>query len=127
MLRLFREVGRDVKVLSRGRARGPRHGARSGRRLSSLRARSSNVLTARASVSDRAWGLARFGIDEDAEAFEGRLWLGAAWALREAAVAGDDVRRLPFLYAPASPEKGGTDLAELLAKLPELGGAESTP
>ena len=71
------------------------------------------LVLARAIATYRATGLAPFGRKDDPQTFEGMLWLRAAWAVREAVLAEDDVRRLPFLFAPRTPAAASSDLLKL--------------
>lgn len=70
---------------------------------------------AHAVATYRALGLVPFGISADPDAFEGRLWLRAAWAVRERLIRGDDGPVLPLIFAPRSDRDAPARL-ELLEK-----------
>ncbi|MBI3724828.1 hypothetical protein HY251_12865 [bacterium] len=71
------------------------------------------TIVARAIATYRALGLASLGIREDQDAFEGKLWLRAAWAARERALRESDAQRSTIVFAPATPEEAQARLEEL--------------
>ncbi len=64
-----------------------------------------DTTVARAVATYRALGHARLGIAEDPDAFEGKLWLRAAWAVRMRLVRDDErTQPLRLVFAPRSPQ-----------------------
>lgn len=86
-----------------------------------------SVTVARAIATYAAYGQKPFGIADDPQAFEGKLWLRAAWAVREAAVSEDDVARLPYLFAPRSPELANLELSNFERQFQARLSAAATP
>jgi hypothetical protein len=72
------------------------------------------TIVARAVATYRALGLEPFGIHDDPDDFAGRLWLRAAWAVRERAIRDDAAAPvLKVIFAPRTAEESAQKLDDL--------------